>query len=64
MKLMKPINVNNGTYKTGTVLAGTLGEGQRKVQSAVKRDFLAIFGCQSRCEVTSPNQVAESYSDS
>lgn len=33
---MKPIYVNNGTYKNGTVLLGILGEGQRKVQSAVR----------------------------
>lgn len=38
---------------------------RRKKESSVcsQRDFLAIFGCQSRCEVRSPNQVAEIYSD-
>ena len=36
IQLMKPVYVNNGTHKNGTVLSGILGEGQRKVQSAVR----------------------------
>lgn len=35
-KLMRPIYVNNGRYKNGTVLSRLLGERQRKVQSAVR----------------------------
>ncbi len=37
IQLVEPIYVNIGARKNSTVILGTLGEGQRKVQSAVRK---------------------------